>query len=365
MALGRLLHDHDVPWDLIVRLTDESKQTLLRRLMLWPKRNPKKRIFVCHCMGGLTSRLRALGSCMAFAKSTHRELIVIWLPSLHMGAEFSDLFATKLVVVKTFTPKWPYTWLHKWDPVWGTFDFYNYMEMDGAGAKKGKKVINAPDRNIYYKGAFILDAENRSLTNWKSDNININLQSLHPTKWVQGRIDALAEQGLGRKAVALHIRDRTMAVDTAADTRTMDESRMRSFVGALEKLMRKTPDIRFFVSTDTAAVVKVLENKFGREIIMSVRRNYNERDAGCDQFVLADRLGLKKSWSAMGNCITRDGMRVRYALFDLLALAKCGALYASNNNSFTEVAMLFGAPRAKLAGVVFAARRTKEDNRKG
>lgn len=78
-----------------------------------------------------------------------------------MRSEYTDLFSThpNLLVVKTFRPKWPYTTLHKWVPVWKTFDHYNYMEMDGYGAEKGKTIINAPNRNIYYKGTVPLNAE--------------------------------------------------------------------------------------------------------------------------------------------------------------------------------------------------------------
>lgn len=101
--------------------------------MKWPT---KKRIFVCHCVHGLENRLTTLGSCMSFAKPTGLELIVIWLRSMHIGAEFTDLFSTNLLLVGLFTPKWPYTDLDKWDPVWGTFDFYNYMIWTEMGRRK-------------------------------------------------------------------------------------------------------------------------------------------------------------------------------------------------------------------------------------
>jgi len=347
LALGRSLHGYDVPWELIGGLSHENKEVLLRRFMNWPTWKPRKRMFVCHCMHGLGNRLRALGSCMSFAKATERELIVIWLPSVHMGAEFGDLFSTKLLVVRSFKPKWPFTTMHEWDNAWSTFDFYNYMDMDGGGAEKGKKVLNTPGKNVYYKGAFILDAE-RVLTNWESDNIN--LQSLSPTKWVQERLDTLVKEGLDESVVALHIRNRTMAVDIvgvdaiaeygAADARIMDNwrraSRMHSFVRVMEDVIAKTPDARFFVATDTYGIVAMLETKFGQKKIMSVKRH----------------------------CNTRDAMCVRFALVDLLALAKCGELYGSNWSSFTEVAMRFGAPKAKLAGVDFAIYNNSRNNRK-
>lgn len=77
LALGRKLHDLEVPWVVINGLSNDNKGILLRRFMKWPTLKPRKRILLCQCMRGLESRLRALGSCMSFAKTTSRELIVV------------------------------------------------------------------------------------------------------------------------------------------------------------------------------------------------------------------------------------------------------------------------------------------------
>jgi len=173
-ALERLLHEYyHVPWKLMVGVSKERKEALVRRFLTWPPLSPKKRIFVCDCMHGWWSRLKALGSCMSFAKATERELIVIWRESRDMRADFTDIFFnTNIFVIREFSPTQPFINLENPDPTWKEFDFYNNLEKDGNGALYERKIIDASDRSIYFKGASAINAVH-SLTNLEMDTINL------------------------------------------------------------------------------------------------------------------------------------------------------------------------------------------------
>ena len=362
-ALGRRLHDsYQVPWDIISALPNTHKELLLRRLMarlenrerLERKRLddagkhdemvddskiPLPRLLVCHCMHGLGNRLRALASCMSFAHESNRELVVVWETDAHIEARFSDLFSSPLVVVEKMAPKWPFTDVEKWDSVWSNFKFYNYMEMEKEGAVKGAKIANEGNKHIYYKGAYIMEVFDESLTNWDKDNQN--LRTLKPVPEVMERLSELESRGLGsHDVIGLHIRNRTLSKDIKnvnfvaeygdEATSTMEKwrqaSSVHSFVGEMRRIIEEKPKVKFFVATDTFQVIDMLEEKFGKDRVISMKRTCDERDGAC----------------------------VRYALVDMLALSKCKELYGSNWSSFTEGAERIGGLKAKLAGVDFA-----------
>lgn len=361
-ALGRRLHDsYEVPWDIISKLPNSTKEMLLRRLMARMENRERTerqrldaaglhdhaideskialpRLFLCHCMHGLGNRLRALASCMSFAKSTNRELIVIWETDSHIEARFADLFASPMVVLEKFTPEWPFVDIQRWDAAWKNFKFFNYMEMEKKGAVKGAPITDIPNMHMYYKGAYIIENPSRELTNWVKDNAN--LRELKPVAQVAEKLRALEALGLGGdNVVGLHIRNRTLAMDIKnvdfvseygdEATKTMEgwrkSSSVNSFVSEIRKQIKEKPNVKFFVATDTFTVIEQLEKMFGKERILSVKRSCDERDGQC----------------------------VRYALADMYALSKCKSLYGSNWSSFTEGAERLGGIRAKLAGKDF------------
>lgn len=363
LAIGRRLHDsYSVPWDIIAALTVEHKELLLRRLMGRTENRERAarlaldaagkanemvdinkiavpRIFLCHCMHGLGNRLRALASCMSFAKETARELVIVWEKDSHIEASFDDLYKSPMVVVNKMPVQWPFEGIEKWDAAWSSFKFFNYMEMEKRGAVKGQKIANYPFKHMYYKGAYIIEPVNSELTNWDKDNAN--LRTLEPVKIVTDYLATLGARGLGGdNIIGMHIRNRTLARDiknvnfvseygdsaTATMNMWRQKSGVQSFIGEMQRLIKEKPSVKFFIATDTVEVMGQLIDAFGKDRILSVERTCDERNGAC----------------------------VRFALVDMYALSKCKALYGSNWSSFTEAAERLGGLKAKLAGVDFA-----------
>lgn len=360
-ALGRRLHDsYFVPWDIIAALPIKGKESLLRRLMHRSENRerlrrqeldaagrqseeidissiPTPRILVCHCMHGLGNRLRALGSCMSFAKETSRELVIVWEPDSHIEARFWDMYTNPLVVIENMPVQWPFAEVEKWDSVWSQFKFHNYMEMEGMGAVKGEKISDIPNKHMYYKGAYIIEADNEELTNWEKDNTQ--LRTLEPINPVKTMMKDMIAKGVGSEnVIGLHVRNRTLERDIknvdfikeygGEATKTMDMWRQKSgvhnFITLMDSIIKEKPSVKFFVATDTYEVIGQLEEHYP-DRILSFKRTCDERDGEC----------------------------VRYALADLYALSKCKELYGSNWSSFTEAAERIGGIKAKLAGQDF------------
>lgn len=364
-ALGRRLHDtYFVPWDIISKFaTNAPKELLLRRLMkrLELREKAKRaeldaagrkdemvdinqlavpRILLCHCMHGLGNRLRALGSCMSFAKESNRELVVVWSADSHIEARFFDMYKTPLVVLEEMPVEWPFKDVEKWDSAWTHFKFHNYMEMEGNAAVKGEAIVDLPNKHMYYKGAYIMEVENTELTNWNKDNAQ--LRTLEVVDDVKAMLKTIEDKGLGSENVmGLHVRNRTLDKDIknvdfikeygSDATKTMDMWRQKSgvhnFMKLMDGLIKENPGVKFFVATDTFEVIGELKEKYGNERILSFERT----------------------------CDDRDGQCVKFALADLIALSRCKRLYGSNWSSFTEVAMRLGGVKAQLAGEDFGS----------
>jgi len=300
----------------------------------------RPRIHFCHVMHGLGNRLRALGSCMSFAKNTHRELLVIWERDSHIQAKYTDLFASPLAVMDSFNPTWPFTGREKYDASWSHFKFFNYMEMEGGGAKKGEWIVDEPSKHFYYKGAYIMEAPDE-LTSWDADNAN--LRSLEPVPAIAKRLNELeTAHGLSVKSqlIGVHIRNRTLDKDIKnvdfvkeygdSATATMEmwrrKSNYRTFLGEMQRIIaEEDPTAKFYVATDTYDVVAELEKALPGRVV-SVPRTCDDRDGEC----------------------------VRMALLDMYCLSRTRSLLGSNWSSFTEAAERLGGIKAKLAGQDFA-----------
>lgn len=342
LALSRRLsNDYSIPWDIMETMTSEMKRRLLTRLNrpMGDERSgndgPARVLFV-HVMHGLGNRLRALGSAMSFAQQTKRELVLIWETDAHISARFDELFKDEMVVIDKFKPKWPFRNADSYDKAWLNFEFFNYMEMEGNGALKGQRIVNKPDKHMYVKSAYVLEADAR-LTDWEKDNAM--LRSLTAVDEVNEAVRRREAQGL-KKMVGVHIRDRTLDRDIKnvnfgseygeSASKEMEYWRRRSsyknFLSEMKRILSKDSEAKFYVATDTVDVVKKLRSEFQGRILSTDR-----------------------------DCDGRDGRCVRFALVDILCLARTKVLMGSNWSSFTEAASRFGGLAPRLAGKDFAA----------
>lgn len=359
LALGRrLADDFKVPWDVLEGINSRHRENLLRNLMILQekldrlnsddsvsnetilpamnleKAPTKAKILLIHAQHGLGNRMRAIGSALSFAESTARVPVLIWESDAHLAADFEALYDPgNLTVSNKFNPSPPFDELKKWDASWGGFKFYNYMEME-EGASKGEIIENDPEKHIYYKGAYIMEAPLHS--SWERDNEN--LRSMVPIQAVADKLSALESEGL-KDAIGVHIRNRTLSRDiknvnfneaygeaaSAEMQHWREQSSYTNFMIEMERIIsEEDANAKFYIATDTKEVITEIESKFPGKILY-VPRECDDRDSEC----------------------------VKFAMIDVYALSKTKRLLGSNWSSYTELAERLGGLKAELAGQDF------------
>lgn len=338
LALGaRLSQFYDIPWTFIKSMETSMLEKLLHNLKVrqgppvFHKKVIAPRIVFAHVQNGLGNRLRALGSALDFASQTSRECVIIWEADPHLQALYGDVFnlaKTKHVVIKRLTQQGPYEPLRKWDKAFNRFDLYDYMS-----DKKDEPIVDNPANHIYFKSAFTMKSK---FTKWKTENEQLKLLP------IRADIIDLVEKYTPSSFTNIggaHIRNRTLAQDiknvdalkeyTPADRAQLDKWRARTsyraFVPEMLKILKKGTVAKFFVATDDESVVPKVRLLLGKERVISIPRTCDDRSAAC----------------------------VKYAMADILALARTKILLGSTWSSFTEAAMRYGAPKALLAGTDF------------
>lgn len=113
------------------------------------------RLLIMNAQHGLGNRLRALASGQAVAAASGRHFRLVWVPNVHCGARFQDLFDCPDLDV--------------WDELderevnGSNFDVYNYMENE-EGSRKDQVVVTKSENHIYVKSAYRLRSDRRVVT---------------------------------------------------------------------------------------------------------------------------------------------------------------------------------------------------------
>jgi hypothetical protein len=339
MALSRRLNnDFKIPWDILTGMNASVKHRLLVKLNVARKlrRDKSPRVLFAHVQHGLGNRLRALGSSMSFAKTTNRTLVLVWETDEHMDASFGDLFVDDAyIVMSEFRPTWPFAEHEKYDSSWADIVSFNYIERDGAGAVKDALIVDKPEKHFYFKSSCIMNSS-ISLTSWTLDNVM--LRSLEPSPSISSFVHMYSDYTNLASRIGIHIRDRGLRQDIrninfraeygGQASSTMDywrrKSTYKAFVAEMDNLILREPSVSFYVAADRKEIIRFLKSKYlGR--IASVERECDDRSSSC----------------------------IKFALIDILCLAKTRGLYGSNWSSFTEAVERLSGMKANLAGIDF------------
>jgi hypothetical protein len=367
----RELHDiFGLPWDLIAGLSAAGSKLLLHRLrslqqqreldldmplsIIFRSSATQPRILVVHAMHGLGNRLRAVASAMAFAFATKRQLIIVWERDTHCNASFGDLFENSLIPMSQssasenhliIVDELPLLWSEfgesrRHDVVWRDWTTYNYMKMEGRGAIKDQKMVDQPDKHMYWKSAYVMAPADDALTGW--DLANVQLRRLTPIAAVKDLVAVAYPSSIERaNVVGVHIRSMTLVQETGIDAISeygqddadilaywRNQSSPLRFFGEMQRLVENDPTTQFFLASDSSNVSKDAKRLF------SSRLHMNNPPAGlCDS--------------------DRGSACLQFALSDMLALARTRIILGSPWSSFTEGAQRFGTSLARTAGIDF------------
>lgn len=317
------------------------------------------RLIVVHVMHGLGNRLRAMASALAFAEATGREVAVVWERNAHCRAKFSDLFEIEtkgegpgnwqrhLIVIDDF----PLSWAQLdgaayFDDAWREWVAYNYMAREGLGAEKDRPIVDDGDKHIYFKSAYVLVFKGETKVSW--DLANAQLAKLLPVKAVRELIEVHSPRA--DSMVGVHIRslglNSEVGIDSVREYGVDDSSvlsfwRSRSqpsnFYTEMDRLLAENPELRFFVASDSAQVLRDVTANFPGKVDSLERIACDGREARCLQMALADMMilgGMRKvlgsPWSSFTEGAQRYGCRdVRQAGIDFTELTEAEILETS------------------------------------
>ena len=343
ISLGaRLNNGYSLPWAMITSLNTESLQKLLRNLQNRQAKLNKDevlddgivpRMFIVHVQNGLGNRLRALGSALDFANKTNRELVIIWEEDEHLQAPMSavfDISQLPYAVMDKAEFNWPLEGWRKYDKSWYEIEAYNYMLPGG----KDILVKDDSNKNIYFKSAFAMKSR---FTTWESENKRLRELPVRENILELVRVATDSHQW---PFGGVHIRNRSLSEDIKNlknfekeygknDTLLLEKWRSRTsyhaFIPEMRRLLKDGTINKFFVATDTIEVVSKLGQALGTDKLFYIKRSCDDRSSTC----------------------------IKYAMADILVLAKSKLFLGSTWSSFSEAAMRFGAPKASLAGTDF------------
>eukprot|EP00178_Gracilaria_changii_P016219 TRINITY_DN45_c0_g1_i1.p1 TRINITY_DN45_c0_g1~~TRINITY_DN45_c0_g1_i1.p1 ORF type:complete len:558 (-),score=64.21 TRINITY_DN45_c0_g1_i1:3159-4832(-) len=390
---------YDVPPMVVRCMTHRVAYTLLWKLVLADMlANPdahnmyaRTRVLFVHTQNGLGNRLRALASGLAMARATGRVPVVIWENDPHLSAPFEEILNPRrnsstlqgvlyddLIIMDHFLP---------WNIVSdqnASWHAVSYMEKDGRDSEPGILMrFQMPDSNhasvqnwlqyaqqypqlrdgsaqltiskplavdlklreqkatnliqttghVYFKSAYVANTEPQSMS--VRSVVNNELTLLTPSHSVMQIVKQLNPDDL-RRAIGVHIRSRSLARDnvdvrtrceyTRVGARITDYWRSRSslkvFVKKMKWALARQKTVKFFVASDDVAVLQTLKERFGNERILHLERNCDDRLEGC----------------------------VKYAMADLICLARTRKIYGSNWSSFSEAAGRLGGKNVYLSG---------------
>jgi glycosyltransferase involved in cell wall biosynthesis len=275
--------------------------------------NQKRKIYI-DAQHGLGNRLRAIASAAVIAKSTNRELVIVWEPDHHCECRFSDLYDYQGAVIET-------SFVRRASE---SMSVYNYMEIE-PGAKKDQAIIIDENKDIYARSAYVLNSE---LSEWQKENEF--LQSLTPTQQVLNLVEPFDVSN----AIGAHVR---MEAGKGLDHNTYDsvanwtaeghdelqfwreKSHYSHFIKRIDILMKENPNARLFLATDLPETYKAFEDYYGDKLSFLKREVYD-----------------------------RSKEQIIYALADVILLSKCERLLGSTWSSFSELAMRLSKTYSKI-----------------
>ncbi|MEO9874429.1 MAG: glycosyltransferase [Anderseniella sp.] len=265
---------------------------------------PRAKLYI-DAQHGLGNRLRAIASGAAIARSTERELVIIWEPDAHCECQFGDLFDYDgAVMARSFADM----------AAACRMDFVTYMELE-ANARKDKRIHLRKGEDFYARTAYVLNSP-------ESDYHVENdfLQRLKPVEAVRDLVSSVRSPN----DVAVHVRMvggdgfEHLPYEKPGNwkksshnkiTRWRRKSHFSNFIARIDQLADEGRAERIFLAADKAEAYDEFRRRYGNRVACLPRKLY---DRSTEQLI--------------------------YALADALLLGRAPLLLGSNWSSFTELA---------------------------
>jgi len=280
---------------------------------------------------GLGNRIRAYASAAALARQTERNLVVVWLPDVHVSSKMSDMFDTASLHVHDVQI------LDQVKALYPELRVYDYH----ARGRKDEVIRDLEKGPIYVRSAYILQSQTRV----SERDIGKQVRNLSPVEAIINRITHMSSQVATQgNILGVHIRMETniaadvpgigeLPKDNFASTSFMGDvayhrgrCHYTAFIPHLLEAVAVDPQVLFLISTDSPDAVVKLREIFGTRITPlevseelcsgPARRGMKCLQATLANFYVLSRMSsslLLSDWSSASELIHRlSGEDIQY-----------------------------------------------------
>lgn len=288
-----------------------------------------EKLLVVEVMHGMCNRIRAYTSAAVIARKSHRRLVLVWKPDVHISARFSDLFALSSSNV-VFAEEDVLAYIQSFRQSTEHYDYMNSTE-------KGAVIVTKTVKHIYVRSSFEL----RSDTQYSDIELRSAYRELsrHISSSVREHLSALMQRKIqGTSMIGAHVR---MLVDLKVDIPGIAKLKkssvnglgpmyeaetyrrrchVRYFVPHIRNELDKFPRSIIFIASDSQEAIDVVNDSFARvstvihtDTSKLLRcRGVDRRGPFCSQLALSEFLFLATSdvlltstWSSATDLLLR------------------------------------------------------------
>lgn len=273
----------------------------------------KSKMLVINPIGGLANRMRAIAAGVTLAQDLGADFRIIWAMNSELYARFEDIFEVPAILKdKIYYPgKWEYEFLYKPPRKQNLFlsglflrRFQRKLQFAVPGWDITENEAKEPLLKFYRNGDFKI-AYIQGCTDFYTYDLEFYRSLFVPVKSIRAGVETVIGK-IGPLRTGVHIR-RTDNIDS------INHSPLEAFVAKIENILKKTPDMKFYLASDSEDVKTYFKKKYP------------------DSFFCYERPAKRT---------TKDG--IYNAARELMILSRCQRIIGSYYSSFSEAAAKCG-----------------------
>jgi hypothetical protein len=229
-------------------------------------------MIINYCSGGLGNRLKPFSSCYAISKMTNRDLGAMWYPTMRCGAEYSDLFETKVhmpTMQELKDSKSVSIYSHK---EWIDHD----CRLNGNTTLKelsniyGVNSVDNSSQIIHDTAKYIIVYSNNYLDGYSQQQCKEFFSVLSPLESLQKKIDTQVRRfGLNESIIGVHARGTDFEPGGVT---------VHTYINRMKELQNKYGNVTFFVCSDSKEYEDTIKSTFGEKVILNDKENWVKKN---------------------------------------------------------------------------------------
>ena len=249
--------------------------------------------------GGISNRLKCLISVLRFSEKYSRKSYLVWERNHTCGANFNDLFKTKMdmkdsAFVNKIRTSDISTDINSKESLNKKYIILNGWRLSLSYDELDKYPHLKEKHNLDEWG---LDYNFKNIPEKIKKEIIKHFKKFKPVDVVQKKIDKFVKDHDLKKLVGVHIRRGDFASLPISPGRVSSD---KYFIKKMREILEKDPKTKFFLSTDSPEVEKKYEELFEGKIVKYSKNSFVRTDVAATQESLVDLMLLSKTKKILG-----------------------------------------------------------------